>query len=88
MSMTEKMIVTPWEVKGDIDYEKLIKEFGTKHLDPKLLKRIEKHTGKLHHFLRRGIFFSHRDMDWILDEYERGNKFFLYTGVLKYEVMS
>ena len=80
MSMTEKMIVTPWEVKGDIDYEKLIKEFGTKHLDPKLLKRIEKHTGKLHHFLRRGIFFSHRDMDWILDEYEKGNKFFLYTG--------
>ena len=78
--MTEKMIVTPWEVKGKIDYERLIKEFGTKHIDSKMLKRIENHTGKLHHFLRRGIFFSHRDMDWILDEYEKGNKFFLYTG--------
>jgi len=23
--------VTPWEVKGQIDYDKLIKEFGLKH---------------------------------------------------------
>ena len=30
--------------------------------------------------LRRGIFFSHREMTRILDEYEKGNKFFLYTG--------
>jgi tryptophanyl-tRNA synthetase len=78
--MEERFIVTPWEVKGEVDYEKLIKEFGTKHIDQDLLKRIEKHTGKLHPFLRRGIFFSHRDLDWILDEYEKGNKFFLYTG--------
>ena len=73
-------IVTPWEVKGDIDYEKLIKEFGTEHISDSLLKRIEKHTGELHYMLRRGIFFSHRDMKWLLDEYEKGNKFFLYTG--------
>ena len=75
-----KYIVTPWEVKGNIDYEKLIKEFGTEKIDEKLLRRIEKHTGELHHFLRKGIFFSHRDMNWILDEYEKGNKFYLYTG--------
>ncbi len=74
------MIVTPWEVKGKIDYEKLIKKFGTKRIDSVLLQRIKKHTGELHHFLRRGIFFSHRDLDWVLDEYEKGNKFFLYTG--------
>lgn len=81
MNMAEdKMVVTPWEVKGKIDYDRLIKEFGTKQIDQKMLKRIEKHTGELHHFLRRGIFFSHRDMDFILDEYEKGNKFFLYTG--------
>ncbi len=73
-------IVTPWEVRGEIDYNKLVKEFGTERIDQKLLNRIKKHTGELHHFLRRGIFFSHRDMNWILDEYEKGNKFFLYTG--------
>ena len=73
-------VVTPWEVRGKVDYEKLIKKFGTKPIDQRLLNRIKKHTKELHFMLRRGIFFSHRDLDWILDEYEKGNKFFLYTG--------
>jgi len=76
----EKYVVTPWEVHGNIDYNKLIKDFGTEAIDDKLLGRIKKHTGDLHHLLRRKIFFSHRDMNWLLDEYEKGNKFFLYTG--------
>ncbi len=75
-----KMIVTPWEVKGNIDYDKLIKDFGVSKIDDALLQRIQKHTGKLHPFLRRNIFFAHRDLDFILDEYEKGHKFFLYTG--------
>lgn len=75
-----KMKVTPWEVTGDVDYNKLIKEFGTQHVDDTILKRIEKHAGELHYMLRRKIFFSHRDLNWLLDEYEKGNKFYLYTG--------
>lgn len=78
--MKKKMEVTPWEVSGDIDYGKLIKEFGVKRLNDKLLSRIKKHAGDLHLFLRRNVFFAHRDLDWILDEYKKGNKFFLYTG--------
>lgn len=78
--MAEKSTITPWEVKGDIDYSKAIKEFGTEPIDEALLKRIKKHTGEVHYMLRRKIFFSHRDMNWLLDEYEKGNKFFLYTG--------
>lgn len=73
-------IVTPWEVKGNIDYDALIKEFGVSKIDEVLLKRIKKHTGELHHMLRRNVFFAHRDLPFILDEYEKGNKFFLYTG--------
>ncbi|MBN1275577.1 tryptophan--tRNA ligase [Candidatus Woesearchaeota archaeon] len=72
--------VTPWEVKGSVDYDRLIKEFGTKPIDEALHERIKRLAGKDHHFLRRGVFFSHRDLDWLLDEYEKGNKFFLYTG--------
>ncbi len=72
--------VTPWEVQGSVDYDKLIKEFGVSSIDSDLLKRIEKKTGKLHHMLRRKIFFANRDLKWILDEYDKGNKFFLYTG--------
>ncbi|MBT5342175.1 tryptophan--tRNA ligase, partial [Candidatus Woesearchaeota archaeon] len=32
--MTKKSnpVVTPWEVKGKIDYDKLIKQFGLKQL--------------------------------------------------------
>ena len=30
--------------------------------------------------LRRGIFFSHRELNTILDMYAAGKKFFLYTG--------
>ncbi|KOB66767.1 putative Tryptophanyl-tRNA synthetase, partial [Operophtera brumata] len=33
-----------------------------------------------HHFLRRGIFFSHRDFHSILNLHEQGKKFYLYTG--------
>lgn len=76
----EEMVVTPWEVSGKIDYDKLIKEFGTQPLTPEILDRIRKHTGTLHPQLERRIFFSHRDMDWILQRYEAGEKFVLYTG--------
>ena len=76
----EEMVVTPWRVSGKIDYEKLIKRFGTQPIDEELLERIKRHTGGLHTQLRRGLFFSHRDLDWILDKYEEGEKFVLYTG--------
>jgi len=76
----DDFIVTPWHVEGDIDYDKLIKQFGTEKISTKLLDRIKKMAGEDHFMLRRGIFFSHRDMARILDEYEKGNKFFLYTG--------
>ncbi len=75
-----EMIVTPWEVKGKVDYERLIREFGTQPLTDELLKRLERHTGGLHPQLRRRLFFSHRDLDTILDMYEKGTKFVLYTG--------
>lgn len=72
--------VTPWKVKGKIDYDQLIKEFGVSKLDSNLLQRIKKYTKELHPFLTRGIFFAHRDLDKLLDGYEKGHHFFLYTG--------
>ena len=83
-------VVTPWDVQGGvsedgkqqaIDYEKLIVQFGTRRIEPELLERFERVTGhKPHVFLRRGMFFSHRDLNTILDRYEQGKPFFLYTG--------
>lgn len=76
----EKMKVTPYDVKGEVDYTRLLKEFGLEKINENLLGRIKKHAKELHFMLRRGVFFAHRDLNWILDEYEKGNKFFLYTG--------
>jgi tryptophanyl-tRNA synthetase len=78
--MKEDFIVTPWGVSGKVDYEKLIKQFGTQPITQSLLERIKKHTKEIHFMLSRKVFFSHRDLDWLLNEYEKGNKFFLYTG--------
>jgi tryptophanyl-tRNA synthetase len=75
--------VDPWSVESDaaIDYDKLIKDFGTTRISKELLNRFEELTGtKPHHFLTREIFFSHRDLSAILDLYEKGQKFYLYTG--------
>lgn len=76
----EEMVVTPWEVSGKIDYDKLIRDFGTQPITPELLERFRKYTGSLHPQLERRIFFSHRDLDWILQRYDAGEKFVLYTG--------
>jgi tryptophanyl-tRNA synthetase len=75
-----KMKVDPYNVQGEVDYNRLIKEFGIKKIDEKLLNRIEKIAGEIHPYLTREIFFAHRDLEKILDAYESGEKFFLYTG--------
>ena len=72
--------VTPWEVEGNIDYNKLIEKFGTSAINNEIIEKIEKIVGEVHPFLKNRYFFSHRDLDWILDEYQKGNKFYLYTG--------
>jgi len=72
--------VTPYEVSGKVDYTRLIKQFGVSKLDDKTLLRLKSYTKDLHLFLRRKVFFAHRDLNWLLDEYDKGNKFFLYTG--------
>jgi tryptophanyl-tRNA synthetase len=78
--MTEKMVVTPWEVSGNIDYARLIKDFGTEHLTDSLIKRIEKEAGESHFMLRRKVFFSHRELDVLLKEHDEGKPWALYTG--------
>lgn len=82
--------ITPFEVSGGVDasgkllpvdYEKLTRQFGATPISAELLERFEKVTGqKPHRFMRRGIVFSHRELDKILDRYEKGEPFYLYTG--------
>ncbi|MBI0583069.1 MAG: tryptophan--tRNA ligase [Methanomassiliicoccus sp.] len=77
--MNSEFKVTPWEVSGEIDYDLLVEKFGTKRIDQGLLERLSRY-GEPHPLLKRGVVYSHRDMDWILDRYEAGEPFYLYTG--------
>lgn len=77
----QSVIVDPWTVEGNIDYDRLVEQFGSQRVTDEIIQRMERLTGKKpHRFLRRGIFFSHRDLNQILDLYEQGKKFYLYTG--------
>ena len=89
-SKVKEQIITPFDVSGGvdeqgkavaIDYNKLIAKFGSQKIDEALLERFEKVTGhRPHRLMRRGMVFSHRDLGFILDKYEKGVPFFLYTG--------
>ena len=74
--MVEKMKVTPWEVEGDVDYDKLVKEFGTTLMSEKMKVRLR----NTHPLLRRGIYFSHRDFDKWLEAHDKGKKVSVITG--------
>lgn len=57
------------------------KQFGTQPIDQALIERLERLTGmKAHTFIRRGLYFTHRDLDKFLDAYEAGNPVYIYTG--------
>ena len=77
--------ITPWNVEGNLNkdenYQKLIEKFGTQQITIELLEKIKRITNDdIHPLLNENYFFSHRDLDWILNEYEKDNKFYLYTG--------
>ncbi len=59
---TGSMKVTPWEVEGIIDYERLIKEFGMQSF-AELLDKVPEPN----HLMRRGIIFGHRDYGRIIN---------------------
>lgn len=68
--------VTPWEVKGTVDYEKLIKDFGVQplqHLPKSFLK---------HYLFRRGIVYAHMDFKYIAEAVEQKKPFVMMTGLM------
>jgi len=71
-----KKVFNPWEVKGDINYSKLVKEFGIeplKDLPEELKKNI---------LFRRGIVFAHRDIPRILSAVGNKKPFVMMTGLM------
>jgi tryptophanyl-tRNA synthetase len=82
----DEMIVNVEKVEGKIDYMKLIVKFGSQEITEDLKQRLAAQTvgtgrvKSLHRFLRRDMFFSHRDLDSLLSATEKGTPMYLYTG--------
>ena len=56
-------------------------QFGCSEVDDELVRRVERLTGvPAHPFLKRKVFYAHRDLAQLLDAYEKGEPFYLYTG--------
>ncbi len=71
-----KTKVTPWEVSGDIDYDKLIKQFG---LEP--IKQLPEIFQK-NILFRRKIIFANRDIGKILTAIKNKKEFVVMTGLM------
>ncbi|MDE1860580.1 MAG: tryptophan--tRNA ligase [Candidatus Micrarchaeota archaeon] len=73
--------VTPYDVEGTVDYEATMHKFGIEPISEEARKRIIDHAGSLHPLISRNIYFGQRDLKWLLDEYDKGNEFYIYTGI-------
>lgn len=63
------------------DSRKFLDESGASEVDANLIERLERLTGaKAHHFVRRQVVFAQRQLDEILNSYERGEPFVIFTG--------
>lgn len=72
--------LTPWEVRGKVDYDRLIELFGVKPIDEEVLSLLRRALGEVPVYIRRRVFYSHRDLDTLLRAYLEGERFYLYTG--------
>jgi len=74
--MGKEFVVTPWDVSGNVDYNKLIKEFGLRELKglPKVFQE--------NVLFRRKIIFAHRDFERIVEAIEKKKKFAMLTGLM------
>lgn len=80
MADNDDFEVTPWDVEGTVDYQRLIDKFGTERLTDDLKQRLFSLAGQDNLYLRRDFIFSHRDLDDVLDDYDDGGEFYVYTG--------
>ena len=68
-------MITPWEVEGEIDYKKVIDEFGAKEITNEFDS-----LGELPPMLKRKLYFSHRDFDKFISAMKSGKKVAILTG--------
>jgi tryptophanyl-tRNA synthetase len=78
MFVTERVMhkLTPWEVKGSVNYDRLVKEFGIRPIGD-LSKDFKDMV-----LFRRNIIFAHRDFSRIKNCVDEGKSFGMITGLM------
>lgn len=71
-----KSVFNPWEVEGDLNYQKLVREFGISPMR-ELPEVFNKNI-----LFRRKIVFAHRDFQRILESIKDKKKFVMMTGLM------
>jgi len=71
-----KKVFNPWEVSGEVDYDKLVKEFGIEPL--KELPQVFNENV----LFRRKVVFAHRDIQRILEAVRDKKPFVMMTGLM------
>ncbi|RRJ33135.1 tryptophan--tRNA ligase [Halocatena pleomorpha] len=69
--------VTPYTVSGEIDYEKLLEQFGAGRLTDEQIARFPE---PVHPLVRRRVFYAERDVDRFLSAATAGERHSIVTG--------
>ncbi|RLI84187.1 MAG: tryptophan--tRNA ligase [Archaeoglobales archaeon] len=70
-------MISPWDIEGYVDYDRLIREFGMKPFS-EILDRIP----NPHPLMRRGVIFGHRDYERILNAMDRCRDWAVMSGFM------
>ncbi|WP_415379704.1 tryptophan--tRNA ligase [Halosimplex sp. TS25] len=68
--------VTPYDVEGTVDYDRLLEQFGADRLTDAQIRRFPDHP-----MLRRRVFYAGRDVDRYLAAAEAGETHSIVTGI-------
>ncbi|QLH76351.1 tryptophan--tRNA ligase [Halosimplex rubrum] len=72
----DEFTVTPYDVDGTVDYDRLLEQFGADRLTDEQVERFPDHP-----MLRRRVFYAGRDADRYLAAAEAGDTHSIVTGI-------
>jgi tryptophanyl-tRNA synthetase len=75
-NQSDDVTVTPYEVSGEVDYDRLLAKFGADRVSDEQVARFPDHP-----MLRRRVFYAGRDVDRYLDAATAGETHSIVTGV-------
>lgn len=74
--MEKSSVVTPWEIKGNLDYQKLMKDFGVEKMQL-LPKNFYEDI-----LFKRGVIFGQRDFGKVISCIKNKKPFVMMTGLM------